>query len=309
MELLLQEAFTVHPLAVSFCQQAGELGIVVGTLSSDLVFIRIQDGVKRHVSTGFKAIRSVELSPSGIRLALGSSDGFALFNLDEDTMEYSLEADDGTSDPMGMSFFGSQDDLIIGGSNELLWLFHREEQVLEEIGFVGSYAGTHISFLPGEDEFLCGTSYDTCAVVTFYKVTGGIRVSGLFEIEDSILADACFSPDGELLALALDHIWMLDSRTLDHLYAITKDGVFLEVDNDAEYSQSALWTNLIFADGGKHLIFGTPSGKIVRVDLVRRSLVEIVQAHEKLWRSLAISPDSKYLASVGEDWVVKVWRL
>ncbi len=114
---------------------------------------------------------------------------------------------------------------------------------------------------------------------------------------DRPLMSCRYSPDGQFVFVGSEDykVWRFK----------VADGSKIDLDTDA-------WVRTLeFVDAGKTLITGGYDGRLIWWDALaeKPTAVRTIDAHVGWIRSIAISPDGTTLASVGNDKIVKLWKV
>lgn len=114
---------------------------------------------------------------------------------------------------------------------------------------------------------------------------------------DRPLLSCLFSEDGQFVFTGSEDYKVWRFRV--------SDGAKVPLDTDA-------WVRaLTLADAGKTLITGGYDGRLIWWDALIETPAPLrtVEAHDGWIRSIAVSPDGKLVASVGNDLIVKIWNV
>ena len=159
-------------------------------------------------------------------------------------------------------------------------LFSGHEKPVKSVAF--SASGEYIASA-GQDSFLLITDAQTQAVLR--KLPVG----------DKGTAAIAFSPDGNRLATSgedrIVRIW--DTSTWDKIQEFSASPV--------DFSHC-----LAFSPDGSLLAYGTPRDEAVVRELATGKEV-VLQGHRDAVRSVAFSPDSRFIATGSRDGSVKLW--
>lgn len=105
-----------------------------------------------------------------------------------------------------------------------------------------------------------------------------------------------FSPDGEILAIG-DYratIQLLNTKTKEKIFTIN-------------YQSGHVVRALAFSPDGQILASGSTDGTIQLWDVINKTTLEIIPAHDDWVHSLAFTPDGQILASGSGDSKIKLW--
>jgi WD40 repeat protein len=105
-----------------------------------------------------------------------------------------------------------------------------------------------------------------------------------------------FSPDGEILAIG-DYratIQLLNTKTKEKIFTIN-------------YQSGHVVRALAFSPDGQILASGSTDGTIQLWDVINKTTIEIISAHDDWVHSLAFTPDGQILASGSGDSKIKLW--
>jgi WD40 repeat protein/serine/threonine protein kinase len=115
------------------------------------------------------------------------------------------------------------------------------------------------------------------------------------------VATADLSPDGQLLALAVDgdkHFTLLDVAS----------GQTLQLLRIGEMAGAAP-LSLVFSPDGKWLASGHANGEIHLWDMASRTVAAILRHHQRPLSVMAFSPDGTRLVSAAEDRLLCLWKM
>lgn len=252
-------------------------------------------------------IYQIVFSSDGRTLASASSDGTVkLWNPRGDTGEELLHTLRGHQGPVYRLAFGPQDNVLAtGGADGIVRLWLRDK-------------GVPIEAFEGHEDEISSLAFSPKATLGYRSVLASASDDGnirLWNIDSPIqplphnsdVFDVTFRPDGRVIASGgrkTVRLWRPDGIPLSNI-AFSPDSNVLAVD----YSSDG---KLLAAGGSKGQI------KLWKPDIDTEKPIQVLGAHTVVTDDeandsevldLSFSPDGKWLASVGTDHTLKLWKV
>ena len=253
---------------------------VTGEIKHTLKIDQSKKGLSREV-------RSVVFSPDGSTIACGSSDGVILWDVQTG------ERRDGSPAAGRLSAFSPDGKAlhVAGGDKVRVWDLLTGKQIAVTKEAPGSISSMAIS----PDGKLIATG-DYASYVKVWDATTGEQK---FSNKSAQVFSVAFSPDSTLLAAESG------SRSLTLFDVRTGDKIPLKGS-----MATARFSRPFFLPDGKHMACDVSKDDSVRIwDLPTGYERLILKGHTGPIKSIAASPDGKWLVSASQDHTVKVWDI
>jgi WD40 repeat protein/uncharacterized caspase-like protein len=197
--------------------------------------------------------------------------------------------------------------IAISPNNELLAISDRfsislisldDGSILDKIGVDNKFPECKFVFTPDGNSLVIAKSYEE---ILFWDFKNNIKSSKLTGLRYGITALA-ISPDQKYVAISShDKCVLVFDLSTKKLYY--KSPVFIDPFN-----------SLCFSKDSKLLACGTgyfyDEGNVVKVfDIEKKEEIHSLKGHTRSLTSVTLSPDSKYLASIGRDNLIYIWDL
>jgi serine/threonine-protein kinase len=302
------------------CQAVGPVGLswnqfyVMGASADGKTFrtwghdqaLRLCDSTSGKEFAVLKAavdrISVAAVSPTGHTISTGSEDGrIEVWEVDRTSMKVQRTLRGNTMAVSALVYAPDGQSLATGGYDHYLRLWDLSRKESEPVFKTQTpNMVTGLAFAPGGD-LLASGSPD--GIVSLWDASSGKHRSNLDGLSGWVSALA-FSPDGRILAGATEDGSM-------RLWNITNP----RERGECSFGSGAI-TALAFAPDGKNLFAGVASSPFMRLASGSEALFRpapgpaaLGGSHGKAVRGLAFAPGGKFLASVGDDGQVFLWKV
>lgn len=285
--------------------------LATSSVDSTVKLWRVADGRLERTLQHPEGVTSIAFSPDGQQLVSGSYDGkVRVWRLSDGALSRTLVGHAGTVWSVAFSPDGTR--IASSGEDKTVRLWRASDGALTNTLKGHTLNVWSVAFSP-DGRLLGSGSFDK--TVRLWRVDTGGLVRTLTGSKEAVV-HIDFSPDGQLVASGGDdtqiRLWRVADGTIaktlsgsDHVYSVafSRDGKWLVSGGRARGNLATLWQQLF----GNRLLGG--NGKTVRLWRVSDgALQQELSGHSDDVGSVAFSPDSKWIASSGEDNRVNLWR-
>ena len=250
----------------------------------------------------FGRVKSMAVSPDGMRLALGTDDGeVRIWRVDDGELERMLLGFGGVV--VSVSF--SPDSRLLAGSSSLegailLWDVTTGDLLGQMQGHVG---GAEVVTFSPDGTLLASGGHD--GTVRLWDVAAQRQI-GSRQFHDDWVTALAFHPDGTRLATAgyarnacliveLEDILHDDGTPPAQPITLTQPG-------DATRINA-----LVFSPDGRRLGMGCTDHMVRLWDVAQRRVLMTLEGHQNEVRALEFDRSGRLLASAGDDFTIRLW--